>query len=120
MDKGKIVVVDDDADIRDSLKEILQAKDYAVLVAANRKEGMETIKTEDPELSQSLQGWGGGRRVLRLTVSPLDGGGFPQLPEIRCVRILHQWTCLWVVRKRIGSRFKRRMSGTMTVRRRHS
>jgi CheY-like chemotaxis protein len=50
MDKGKILVVDDDVDIRDSLKEILQGRDYAVVTAGSRKEGMEKIRGEEPEL----------------------------------------------------------------------
>jgi CheY-like chemotaxis protein len=50
MENAKIVVVDDDPDIRDSLQAILQGRQYTVITAANRTEGMDTIKTEKPDL----------------------------------------------------------------------
>ena len=40
MDNTKIVVVDDDQDIRDSLQLILEGKQYTVITAADKKEGM--------------------------------------------------------------------------------
>jgi CheY-like chemotaxis protein len=50
MENAKIVVVDDDEDIRDSLQAILEGRQYTVITAADRTEGMETIKTEKPDL----------------------------------------------------------------------
>ena len=50
MENTKIVVVDDDQDIRDSLQVILEDKQYTVVTAANKKEGMEKIKSEEPDL----------------------------------------------------------------------
>jgi two-component system alkaline phosphatase synthesis response regulator PhoP len=50
MENAKIVVVDDDQDIRDSLQVILEGKQYTVITAANKKEGMEKIKSEKPDL----------------------------------------------------------------------
>ena len=50
MASAKIVVVDDDVDIRDSLKNILETRDYTVATAADKVEGMETIRTERPDL----------------------------------------------------------------------
>ena len=50
MENAKIVVVDDDQDIRDSLQVILEGKQYNVITAANKNEGMEKIKTEKPDL----------------------------------------------------------------------
>ena len=50
MENTKIVVVDDDQDIRDSLQVILESKQYTVITAANKNEGMETIKSEKPDL----------------------------------------------------------------------
>jgi CheY-like chemotaxis protein len=47
----KIVVVDDDQDIRDSLQSILEAKQYTVVTAADKIEGMEKIRTEKPDLA---------------------------------------------------------------------
>lgn len=50
MANAKIVVVDDDQDIRDSLQAILEGRQYTVTTAADRKEGMEKIKAEKPDL----------------------------------------------------------------------
>jgi DNA-binding response OmpR family regulator len=50
MENAKIVVVDDDQDMRDSLQVILEGKQYTVITAANKKEGMEKIKSEKPDL----------------------------------------------------------------------
>lgn len=46
----KILVTDDDQDIRDSLQAILEAQDYTVVTAADKEEGMEKIKSEKPDL----------------------------------------------------------------------
>jgi len=51
MEKIKIVVVDDDEDIRDSLQAILESHQYTVITASNKEEGMETIKSEKPDLA---------------------------------------------------------------------
>ena len=50
MENTKIVVVDDDPDIRDSLQVILEGKQYTVITASNKMEGMEKIKLEKPDL----------------------------------------------------------------------
>ena len=50
MENAKIIVIDDDKDIRDSLQVILQSHHYTVSTAADRTEGMEKIKTEQPAL----------------------------------------------------------------------
>jgi len=50
MKNMKILVTDDDQDIRDSLQAILEAHDYSVVTAADREEGMEKIKAERPDL----------------------------------------------------------------------
>ena len=51
MVKAKIIIVDDDQDIRDSLQDILEGKQYTVIAAADKKEGMEKIKMEKPDLA---------------------------------------------------------------------
>lgn len=51
MGNAKIIVVDDDQDIRDSLQAILEAQQYTVATAADRNEGMEKIKAEKPDLA---------------------------------------------------------------------
>jgi len=50
MENAKIIVIDDDQDIRDSLQAILEGRRYSVITAADRKEGMEKIKAEKPDL----------------------------------------------------------------------
>ncbi len=51
MANAKIVVVDDDQDIRDSVQAILEAQQYTVVTAADKAEGMEKIRTEKPDLA---------------------------------------------------------------------
>jgi DNA-binding response OmpR family regulator len=51
MENAKIVVVDDDQDIRDSLQVILEGKQYTVVTAADKTEGMEKIRAEKPDLA---------------------------------------------------------------------
>ena len=51
MENAKIIVVDDDQDIRDSLQAILEGQQYSVVTAADRTEGMEKIKAERPDLA---------------------------------------------------------------------
>jgi CheY-like chemotaxis protein len=50
MEGAKILVVDDDKDIRDSLQAILESKEYSVTVAASKNEAMEKAKAEKPDL----------------------------------------------------------------------
>jgi DNA-binding response OmpR family regulator len=50
MGQAKIVITDDDQDIRDSLQSILEKRQYTVITASNKTEGMEKIKTEKPDL----------------------------------------------------------------------
>ncbi|MHC4310551.1 MAG: response regulator [Planctomycetota bacterium] len=51
MTNARIVVVDDDQDIRDSVQAILEAQQYTVVTAADKAEGMEKIRTEKPDLA---------------------------------------------------------------------
>ncbi len=50
MESMKILIVDDDKDITDSLKAILEDKRFSVATAADRAEGMEKFKSESPDL----------------------------------------------------------------------
>ena len=50
MGKAKILVADDDQDIRESLQVVLENEQYAVVTAADRTEGMEKVKAEKPDL----------------------------------------------------------------------
>lgn len=48
--RPKILVVDDDADFRDSLAVFLEARGYQVLQAANSEEGLLRARLERPDL----------------------------------------------------------------------
>ena len=48
--KPRILVIDDEAAIRDSLKMILEYEDYEFLGAASGPEGVATVKREAPDL----------------------------------------------------------------------
>ncbi|MHC4499164.1 MAG: response regulator [Planctomycetota bacterium] len=50
MENAKILVVDDDQDIRDSLQAILEGRQYSVSTAGDRNEAMEEIKADKPDL----------------------------------------------------------------------
>jgi CheY-like chemotaxis protein len=50
MENAKIMVVDDDPAIRESLQTILESRRYTVITAADRTEGMDKIKAEKPDL----------------------------------------------------------------------
>lgn len=63
MGNAKIVIVDDDQDIRDSLQALLEIRQYIAITAASRLEGMEKIKTEKPDLA-----------VLDVMMSSYDDG----------------------------------------------
>jgi len=46
----RVLVIDDDVDVREMICKMLAGEDYDVLAAANGKEGMEIIKSE-PEIN---------------------------------------------------------------------
>ena len=50
MAKAKILIADDDEDIRESVQAILESRQYEVVTAADKIEGMDKIKTEKPDL----------------------------------------------------------------------
>ena len=51
MGKAKILIADDDPDIRESLQAILESQQYTVVTAVDKTEGMEKIKAEKPDLA---------------------------------------------------------------------
>ena len=68
MEKGKILIVDDDEDIRDSLQAILEGRQYTALTAADKIEGMEKIKSEKPVLiilDVMMSSWDDGFEMAR-------------------------------------------------------
>jgi DNA-binding response OmpR family regulator len=50
MEKRRILIVDDDVDLSGSLRVVLEHAGYEALTAASRPEGMEKIRTEQPDL----------------------------------------------------------------------
>ncbi|MCD6392057.1 MAG: response regulator [Planctomycetes bacterium] len=50
MEGVKILIVDDDTDITDSPKAILEDQQFSVVTASDRVEGMEKFKAESPDL----------------------------------------------------------------------
>ncbi len=50
MGRQKILVVDDDVDLCDSLKVVLEQAGYDTQTAASRAEGMEKIRAQQPDL----------------------------------------------------------------------
>lgn len=68
MEQAKIVIVDDDQDIRDSLQAILEGRQYTVITAANKTEGMEKIRAEKPDLAMldvMMDTWQDGFEMAR-------------------------------------------------------
>jgi CheY-like chemotaxis protein len=51
MGTAKILIADDDPDIRVSLRAILESRQYTVVTAVDKKDGMEKIKAEKPDLA---------------------------------------------------------------------
>lgn len=47
---SKILIIDDDADIVEAMKVVLEAKDYKVISAESGQEGMNKVKQDKPDL----------------------------------------------------------------------
>lgn len=68
MAKAKILITDDDRDIRDSVQAILESRQYDVVTAAGRIEGMEKIESEKPDLvilDVMMSSWQDGFEMAR-------------------------------------------------------
>lgn len=48
--KAKVLVIDNEEDIREILRERLEAREYRVLTAESGEEGLEAIAKEEPDL----------------------------------------------------------------------
>jgi CheY-like chemotaxis protein len=65
---AKIVVTDDDQDIRAFLKAFLEGQGHSVVTASNKEEGMQTIEAERPDLillDVMMAGWQDGFEMAR-------------------------------------------------------
>ena len=68
MANEKIIVVDDEQDIREFLQVVLEGRQYSVITAADPKEGMEKIKAEKPDLAildVMMSTWSDGFEMAR-------------------------------------------------------
>jgi CheY-like chemotaxis protein len=78
MAKRKILIVDDDVDLSRSLKVVLEHAGYDARTAASRSEGMEKIRTEQPDLivlDVMMETWQDGFEMSR------DLKGDPQFKD---------------------------------------
>lgn len=50
MEKSKILVVDDDENIVEAIKAILESRHYEVVTALNKEQAMERVKDSEPDL----------------------------------------------------------------------
>ena len=50
MEQAKILIVDDDQDIREAIQAMLQNQQYTAITAGGIKEGMEKVRAEKPDL----------------------------------------------------------------------
>jgi DNA-binding response OmpR family regulator len=51
MDKKKVLLVDDDHDIISALEAILSSKGYKVFTAMNKREGLEKLQNQTPDIA---------------------------------------------------------------------
>jgi len=50
MGNSRVLIIDDDQDIREAFQIILESKSYEVSTATDKAEGMQKIKTDNPDL----------------------------------------------------------------------
>ena len=82
MEQAKIVIVDDDQDIRDTLQHILEGRQYTVITAANKEEGLEKIRDEKPDLTMldvMMETWQDGFEMARILKKDPNLKGMPIL-----------------------------------------
>lgn len=68
MESAKIVIVDDDQDLRDSLQVILESEGYRVVTAGERAQGFDLIRAEKPDvaiLDVMMEHWADGFEMAR-------------------------------------------------------
>jgi CheY-like chemotaxis protein len=68
MENEKILIVDDDPDLRSALQSILESEGYSVITASESEEGLEAAKTEKPVLAildVMMESWDDGFEMAR-------------------------------------------------------
>jgi DNA-binding response OmpR family regulator len=77
MKRGRVLVVDDDADIRGLLRELLERAGYDVVEGANGREGLRTLYAASPDLvlldvsMPELDGWQTLERIRDISDVPV-------------------------------------------------
>lgn len=74
MEKKKILLVDDDADFTEAIKLLLESRYYNVAVANDGMEGLNKVRTEDPDLiilDVMMPEMDGYQVCARLKIDPL-------------------------------------------------
>jgi DNA-binding response OmpR family regulator len=77
MKRARVLVVDDDADIRGLLRELLERAGYEVVEAANGREGLRTLYSASPDLvfldvsMPELDGWQTLERIRDISDVPV-------------------------------------------------
>ena len=96
MGKAKILIADDDPDIRESLRVILEAQQYTVVTAVDKNDGIEKIKVEKPDLA-----------ILDVMMSTWEDG-FEMSRELKKDPVLKGMPILMLtgIRKETGIDFK--------------
>ena len=75
MENAKILIVDDDMDLTKALQVTLESKQYRVVAANSKIEGMEKIKSEKPDLAildVMMSAWQDGFEMAREIKSDPD------------------------------------------------
>ncbi|MFH1371709.1 MAG: response regulator [Planctomycetota bacterium] len=96
MVKSKILIVDDDQDLTKAMKIALESEQFTVLSAANRTEGMEKIRNDNPDLiilDVMMHSWSDGFEMSR---------ELKQNPRFKDIPIL----ILTAVKEKSGINFK--------------
>jgi CheY-like chemotaxis protein len=82
MANSKILIADDDQDLRESVQTILEGRQYDVVAAADREEAMKKIKAEKPDLAildVMMSGWQDGFEMARELKNDPQFKGMPIL-----------------------------------------
>ena len=82
MDMKRVLVVDDDDDVRAALKVMLENRDYTVSCAGDRDAAMHKVKAERPDLlilDVMMDGWSDGFEISRALKSDEGLKGIPIL-----------------------------------------
>ena len=79
VENAKILIVDDDQDLRESLAAILEGRDYSVSTAGDREAGMEKMRGDKPDLlllDVMMSAWQDGFEMAR------ELKGDPELKDV--------------------------------------